>query len=83
MLLTDKSLRIRVEDDGPGIPKERREEAVKPFVRLDTARNQNLGSGVGLGLSIATDIARAHGGMLRLGESERLGGLRAELVIGR
>ena len=83
VLLTDKSLRIRVEDDGPGIPKERREEAVKPFVRLDTARNQNLGSGVGLGLSIATDIARAHGGMLRLGESERLGGLRAELVIGR
>ena len=83
VLLTDKSLRIRVEDDGPGIPKERREEAVKPFVRLDTARNQNLGTGVGLGLSIATDIARAHGGMLRLGESERLGGLRAELVIGR
>ncbi|MEQ8899265.1 MAG: ATP-binding protein [Roseovarius sp.] len=83
VLLTDKSLRIRVEDNGPGIPKERREEAVKPFVRLDTARNQNLGSGVGLGLSIATDIARAHGGMLRLGESERLGGLRAELVIGR
>ncbi|KZY41050.1 two-component sensor histidine kinase, partial [Roseovarius sp. HI0049] len=83
VLLTDKSLRIRVEDDGPGIPRERREEAVKPFVRLDTARNQNLGSGVGLGLSIATDIARAHGGMLRLGESERLGGLRAEIVIGR
>ncbi|MEQ8400501.1 MAG: ATP-binding protein [Roseovarius sp.] len=83
VLLTDRSLRIRVEDNGPGIPKERREEAVKPFVRLDTARNQNLGSGVGLGLAIATDIARAHGGMLRLGESERLGGLRAELVIGR
>lgn len=83
VLLTDKSLRIRVEDDGPGIPKERREEAVKPFVRLDTSRNQNRGSGVGLGLAIATDIARAHGGMLRLGESERLGGLRAELVIGR
>ena len=83
VLLTDRSLRIRVEDDGPGIPRERREEAVKPFVRLDTARNQNRGSGVGLGLAIATDIARAHGGMLRLGESERLGGLRAEIVIGR
>ena len=83
VLLTNRSLRIRVEDDGPGIPRERREEAVKPFVRLDTARNQNRGSGVGLGLAIATDIARAHGGMLRLGESERLGGLRAEIVIGR
>ncbi len=83
VLLTDSTLRIRVEDDGPGIPEDRREEAVKPFVRLDTARNQNLGTGVGLGLSIATDVARAHGGTLRLGESERLGGLRAELVIGR
>ncbi len=74
---------IAVEDDGPGIPTGQREEAVKPFVRLDTARNQNLGTGVGLGLSIAADIARAHGGMLRLGRSERLGGVKAELVIGR
>ena len=83
VLLTGKVLRIRVEDDGPGIPADQREDAVKPFVRLDEARNQNLGTGVGLGLSIATDIARAHGGTLRLGESDRLGGLRAELVIGR
>ena len=83
MLLTDKSLRIRVEDDGPGIPPEQRGEAVKPFTRLDQARNQNKGSGVGLGLAIATDIARAHGGMLRLAQSERLGGLQADIVIGR
>jgi len=81
--LTDKSLRIRIEDDGPGIPAEKRNEAVKPFFRLDPARNQNHGGGVGLGLAIVADIARAHGGALRLGESERLGGLQADIVIGR
>ena len=83
VLLDADNLRILVEDDGPGIPEDQRDSAVKPFIRLDTARNQNLGSGVGLGLSIATDIARAHGGTLRLGESERLGGLCAEIVIAR
>ena len=81
--LTEKSLRIRVEDDGPGIPEDRRAEAQRPFSRLDEARNQNQGSGVGLGLAIATDIARAHGGVLRLGASERLGGLAADIVIAR
>ncbi|MDF1671475.1 MAG: ATP-binding protein [Roseovarius sp.] len=81
--LSEKSLRIRVEDDGPGIPRESREEAVKPFARLDQARNQNRGSGVGLGLSITADIARAHGGVLRLGESTRMGGLQADIVIAR
>lgn len=80
---TDKSLRFRVEDDGPGIPKDQRADAQRPFVRLDLARNQDKGSGVGLGLAIATDIARAHGGVLRLGRSERLGGLRADIVIAR
>ncbi|MEQ5869043.1 two-component sensor histidine kinase [Sagittula sp. NFXS13] len=79
--LTDKSLRIRVEDDGPGIAPEDRDSALKPFVRLDPARNQDRGSGVGLGLAIAADIARAHGGVLRLGESDELGGLRADIVI--
>ncbi|MBP0482091.1 ATP-binding protein [Sagittula salina] len=79
--LTEKSLRIRVEDDGPGIPAEDRDTALKPFVRLDPARNQNRGSGVGLGLAIAADIARAHGGVLRLGESDDLGGLRVDIVI--
>ena len=84
VLLTDKTLRIRVEDDGPGIPEDRRIEAVRPFSRLDPARNQNSGSGgVGLGLAIATDIARAHGGVLRLGSSDTLGGLRADIVIAR
>lgn len=83
VLLSDRSLRIRVEDDGPGIPVAQREEAMKPFVRLEPARNQNLGTGVGLGLAITMDIARAHGGTVRLGQSDRLGGLQADIVIGR
>ncbi len=81
--LADRSLRIRVEDDGPGIPEGARAEALKPFARLDPARNQNRGGGVGLGLAITADIARAHGGVLRLGSSDRLGGLQADIVIGR
>ncbi|MFK7881855.1 ATP-binding protein [Roseobacter sp.] len=83
VLYTDKTLRIRVEDDGPGIPEERRAEATRPFTRLDLSRNQDKGGGVGLGLAIATDIARAHGGVLRLSSSDRLGGLRADIVIAR
>jgi len=81
--LSERSLRIRVEDDGPGIPPEHREEALRPFARLEPARNQNRGTGVGLGLSIVADVARAHGGALRLGESARLGGLCADIVIAR
>jgi len=79
--LSATSLRIRVEDDGPGIPASQREVALRPFVRLDPARNQDKGSGVGLGLAIAADIAKAHGGVLRLGSSDDLGGLRADIVI--
>ncbi len=76
-------LRFTVEDDGPGIPPERREEALAPFTRLDPARNQDRGGGAGLGLAIALDVARGHGGTLRLGRSERLGGLSADLVLPR
>ncbi len=81
--VTDRTVRFTVEDNGPGIPPDKREDATRPFVRLDEARNQDKGSGVGLGLSIVSDIARTHGGMLRLGESASLGGLKAELVLAR
>ncbi len=77
------SLRITVEDDGPGIPEARREEALRPFTRLEEERDPNRGGGVGLGLSIAADIALSHGGALRLEQSARLGGLRADLVVAR
>ena len=72
-------LTITVDDDGPGIPEDLRTEVFKPFVRLDHARNQDE-TGTGLGLAIALDIARAHGGNVRLGDSH-LGGLRATVEI--
>ena len=83
LAILDRAIRITVEDDGPGIEQARREEAMRPFTRLDTARNQDRGPGVGLGLAISADIARSHGGTLRLGDSARLGGLKAELVLAR
>lgn len=76
-----RNLRIVVEDNGPGIPAEQREEAISPFTRLDAARDPNRGGGVGLGLAITQDIARSHGGRLILTQSEDLGGLKAEFVI--
>jgi two-component system, OmpR family, osmolarity sensor histidine kinase EnvZ len=81
VFFSDRTIRICVEDDGPGIPADQREEAVKPFARLDPARNQDKGPGVGLGLAIVSDIARGHGGMLRLSDSASLGGLKAEIVL--
>lgn len=76
-------IRFVVEDSGAGIPDDQRANVLKPFARLVEARNQDSGSGVGLGLTIAADIARQHGGRLELGESKDLGGLKAEIVIPR
>jgi two-component system osmolarity sensor histidine kinase EnvZ len=75
----DDWLIITVDDDGAGIPEDKREEVFKPFVRLDEARNQDAG-GTGLGLAIARDIARNHGGDITL-ESSPTGGLRAIISI--
>lgn len=66
---------IVVEDDGPGIPAEKRDAVLQPFVRLDSSRSKEKG-GLGLGLTIARDVILGHGGELSLGESSR-GGLRA------
>jgi len=74
-------IRYTVEDNGPGIAPEFLNEAKLPFVRLDKARNLDGGEGVGLGLTIADQVAHQHGGLLLLGASERLGGLRASLQI--
>jgi two-component system osmolarity sensor histidine kinase EnvZ len=72
-------LTITVDDDGPGIPADRREDVFKPFLRLDDARNVDEG-GSGLGLAIARDIARSHGGEITLSDSP-LGGLRATVRV--
>jgi two-component system osmolarity sensor histidine kinase EnvZ len=72
-------LTVTVDDDGPGIPPEEREAVFKPFYRLDNARNIDE-SGTGLGLPIARDIARNHGGDIVLADSP-LGGLRVVVTI--
>ncbi len=72
-----RNLIITVEDDGPGVPADKRETVFLPFRSLDNARNQNVKS-TGLGLAIARDIIRAHGGEIHLGESQ-MGGLKATI----
>ena len=81
--LDTTDLIFSIADDGPGIPEDHIDQALKPFSRLDPSRNQNHGSGVGLGLPIAADVARSHGGKLILSKSEVLGGLLAEFIISR
>jgi two-component system osmolarity sensor histidine kinase EnvZ len=78
-----RAVEFVIEDDGPGIPPGAREAAFRPFTRLDEARNQDKGGGVGLGLSIALDVARSHGGTVMLDRSETLGGLKAVMRVPR
>ncbi len=74
-----KMAEILIDDDGPGIPEDSREDAFRPFHRLEEARTQNV-PGTGLGLTLARDFARAHGGDIRL-ETSGLGGLRVRLRL--
>lgn len=76
---TEGWVTISIDDDGPGIPRDFREDVFRPFFRLDTARNQDLG-GTGLGLAIARDTIRGHGGDILLTDSP-LGGLRARIHL--
>ena len=70
-----------VHDDGPGIDEAHYDEVLQPFTRLDPSRNKNRGSGVGLGLPIAKEIAEGQGGSLKLSKSDILSGLNAALII--
>ena len=72
-------LRIEVDDNGPGIPNSERANVFRPFYRIDRARNQDEGN-TGLGLAIARDIAKSHGGDITLGESS-MGGLKAIISV--
>jgi two-component system osmolarity sensor histidine kinase EnvZ len=74
-----ETMTVHIDDDGPGIPVERREDAFRPFYRLDESRTQDNGNS-GLGLAIARDIARSHGGEIEL-ERSPLGGLRATVTL--
>jgi two-component system, OmpR family, osmolarity sensor histidine kinase EnvZ len=67
-------IEITVDDDGPGVPEDKREEVFRPFYRLDNEKSESTG-GAGLGLTIARDVVRGHGGDIQLTESP-LGGLR-------
>lgn len=77
--MRDHAVDILIDDDGPGISAERREDMFRPFTRMEESRNPATG-GVGLGLTIARDIARFHGGDVILEESP-LGGLRARVWL--
>lgn len=79
VVVEGRALLIRVEDDGPGIPADQLEHVLRPFARLDQSRNRGTG-GAGLGLAIATSIARLHGGTVAL-ENRAGGGLSATLRL--
>ena len=72
MGVRDSFLEITIDDDGPGIPEEKREEVFRAFYRLDNSRNTKTG-GVGLGLTITRDIVLSHGGEIILTTSPMKG----------
>lgn len=74
-----RAVEVVIDDDGPGIPEEAREDVFKPFYRLDPSRNPTTG-GVGLGLTIARDVVSSHGGSIQLDNSP-MGGLRARIRL--
>ena len=74
-----RNIIIFIEDNGPGIPLSEYENVFKPFYKIDKSRNQKKSS-VGLGLSIASDIIKSHGGNIELGKSE-MGGLKIKIVL--
>lgn len=76
---TADQVEVIIEDDGPGIPDDKKADAMRPFVRLDNARGRDTG-GTGLGLSIAQTAIENHGGQMFLENSE-LGGLRVRVVL--
>jgi signal transduction histidine kinase len=76
---SDGEIHIAVQDEGPGLPDDRIEEAFQPFVRIEPSRNIETG-GIGLGLAIARSIVKAHGGTLTLANRAE-GGLRAEITL--
>jgi two-component system osmolarity sensor histidine kinase EnvZ len=75
----DDHSEIIIDDNGPGIPRDKRAEVILPFTRLENSRNSKTG-GTGLGLSIAKNSALNHGGELIL-EDSPLGGLRVRLLL--
>lgn len=75
-----RTIEITIDDNGPGIPPQLREDVFKPFFRLDASRNVATG-GVGLGLTIARDFVRSHGGEITLGDSPMNGGLRVRIRL--
>ena len=79
LILDQSSVRIAVDDEGPGIPVESMEDVFRPFQRLEASRNRETG-GAGLGLTIARAFARSHGGDIILTNRPQRG-LRAEIVL--
>lgn len=76
---TPDQVEVIIEDDGPGIPDDKKRDAMRPFVRLDESRSEKTG-GTGLGLSIAQTAIENHGGQLFL-ENSDLGGLKVRIVL--